>query len=58
MNMEKSIQTERGQVLVIMVFGIILMLIVAGLAIDGGTLFTETRHAQNAADATALAIVR
>ncbi|MEE8391843.1 MAG: pilus assembly protein TadG-related protein [Anaerolineae bacterium] len=54
MNTEKSMQTERGQALIIMAFGIIVLLAIAGLAIDGGTVFTERRHAQNAADAAAL----
>jgi hypothetical protein len=58
MNMEESASTERGQVLVIMVFGMVVLLIIAGLAIDGGTVFMERRHAQNAADAAALAGAR
>lgn len=58
MNMEKSVQTERGQALVIMAFAVIVLLIVAGLAIDGGTVYMERRHAQNAADAGALAGTR
>jgi hypothetical protein len=41
-----------------MVFGVIVLLIVAGLAIDGGTVYMERRHAQNAADAGALAGTR
>ena len=57
-NMEKSVTTERGQALVIMVFGIVVLLIVAGLAVDGGTIFMERRHVQNAADASALAGTR
>jgi hypothetical protein len=58
MHMEESVNAERGQVLIIMVFGMIVLLIVAGLAIDGGTVFMERRHAQNAADAAALAGTR
>jgi hypothetical protein len=58
MNVERSVQTERGQALVIMAFGVIVLLIVAGLAIDGGTVYMERRHAQNAADAGALAGTR
>ena len=57
-DMERSIQTERGQVLVIMVFGIIVLLVVAGLAVDGGTVLVERRHAQNASDASSLAGTR
>lgn len=58
MNIEESASAERGQVMVIMVFGMIVLLVVAGLAIDGGTVFMERRHAQNAADAAALAGAR
>jgi hypothetical protein len=58
MNIEESASAERGQVMVIMVFGMIVLLVVAGLAIDGGTVFMERRHAQNAADAGALAGTR
>jgi hypothetical protein len=55
---KEGVNTERGQVLIIMVFGMIVLLIVAGLAIDGGTVFMERRHTQNAADAAALAGTR
>jgi len=47
--------TERGQALIIMVFGFIALLAVLGLAIDGGTILLERRRMQNAADASALA---
>jgi len=49
---------ERGQALVIVVFALIGLLIVAGLAIDGGMVFLERRRMQNAADAAALAGTR
>ncbi len=55
---ESLSKQEQGQVLVIMVFGLILLLVVAGLAIDGGTIFLERRRMQNAADAGALAGTR
>ncbi len=55
---EKSQQTERGQALVIMAIGLIVLLIVVGLVVDGGTIFMERRHAQNAADAAALSGTR
>jgi hypothetical protein len=55
---EKSTQTERGQALVIMALGMIVLLIVVGVAVDGGTVFMERRHAQNAADAAALSGTR
>jgi hypothetical protein len=46
---------ERGQALPILVFALIALLGFAGLAIDGGTLYTEQRRAQSAADNAALA---
>ncbi len=56
--MVKFLQAERGQALVIMVFAIIGLLVMLGLAIDGGTVFLERRRMQNAADAAALAGTR
>ena len=56
--MVKSGRTERGQALVIIVFAILALLVVAGLAIDGGTVYLERRRMQNAADAAALAGTR
>ena len=50
--------TERGQALVVMVFAIIGLLVVLGLAVDGGIVFLERRRMQNAADAAALAGTR
>jgi hypothetical protein len=47
--------SERGQSIVLLALAFITMLGFTGLAIDGGILFTERRHAQNAADAAALA---
>ncbi|HET92050.1 MAG TPA: hypothetical protein ENN99_15120 [Chloroflexi bacterium] len=58
MKTEMKSNQEQGQVLVIMVFGLILLLVIAGLAIDGGTVFLERRRMQNAADAGALAGTR
>ena len=46
---------ERGQTLVIMVFAMVILLGFAGLAIDGGNLYAQRRHAQNAVDNAALA---
>ena len=56
--MNKSERTERGQALVIMVFAILALLVIAGLAIDGGMVYLERRRMQNAADAAALAGTR
>ncbi len=44
-----------GQILVVFAGGIFLLLLVAGLVIDGGTAFLNRRNAQNAADVAALA---
>lgn len=51
---EKS-QSERGQVLVFLVVGVVVFLGFTALAIDGGLILSERRNAQNAADASALA---
>jgi hypothetical protein len=47
--------SESGQVLVILVFGIVVLLGFAALAIDGGMYYSDRRFDQNAADASALA---
>ncbi len=47
--------TERGQVLILIVFLILGLVGVIGLVVDGGGAFAEQRRAQNAADAAALA---
>ncbi|MGC9399598.1 MAG: Tad domain-containing protein [Anaerolineae bacterium] len=49
---------ERGQAMVLVVFAIVGMLVMAGLAIDGGRLHSRRRQAQNAADAASLAGAR
>ncbi len=46
---------QRGQILIIFVFAIIGLVAFAGLAVDGGNVFMDRRHAQGAADAAALA---
>lgn len=46
---------EHGQAIVLLVFGMIVLLGMAGLAIDGGNLYAQRRHAQNAVDNAALA---
>jgi hypothetical protein len=45
---------ERGQTLVIVALALIVLLLVAGLAIDGGFLHFNRRRMQNAADAAAV----
>lgn len=46
---------QRGQALVLIVFAIVGMIGLTGLAIDGGNVYSDHRHAQNAADTAALA---
>jgi len=53
--MKLSHSSERGQVLVIVVFAMFGLIGIAGLAIDGSRAFSDRRHAQNAADTAALA---
>ena len=48
-------RTESGQVIVFLAAGFILLMGIVALAIDGGMLYSDRRHAQNAADAAALA---
>ncbi|MBE9523773.1 MAG: Tad domain-containing protein [Chloroflexi bacterium] len=48
-------QTERGQALALIAVSVVVLLGFAALAIDGGMLYSDRRHAQNAADASALA---
>ncbi len=46
--------TEKGQVIILIVFSIIGLIGITALAVDGGNAFAEKRRAQNAADASAL----
>lgn len=48
-------KTESGQIIIILVFGLVAMLGFAALAVDGGQLFSEQRTAQNGADNAAMA---
>ena len=47
--------SERGQAIVLLAISIVVLLGFTALAIDGGMVFSDRRHAQNAADAAALA---
>lgn len=47
--------SERGQVIVFIVLGFVLILGFAGLAIDGGRIYSDRRNGQNGADAASLA---
>ena len=46
--------TERGQVMVLLVLGVVALLGFTALAIDGGMVYSDRRHAQAAADASSL----
>ena len=46
---------ERGQVLVLVVLGMVALIGIAALVVDGGNVFLDRREAQNAADSAALA---
>ncbi|HYH03669.1 MAG TPA: Tad domain-containing protein, partial [Bacillota bacterium] len=48
-------RSERGQVLVLILFAIVVIMGFAALAVDGGQIYAERRRAQNAADSAALA---
>lgn len=47
--------TQRGQALILIVLTIVGLVALVALAVDGGNAFADRRHAQNAADAAALA---
>ncbi len=53
--MKRKSPKERGQALIIIALAAIGLFGIAGLAIDGSIKFSDRRHAQNAADAAALA---
>jgi hypothetical protein len=53
--MKRQHSSESGQSIVLVALGMIVMLGFLGLAVDGGRLYTKTRHAQNAADGAAMA---
>lgn len=50
-----SYSSEKGQVLIIIAFAAVALFAFAALAIDGGMVFSDKRHAQNAADTAVLA---
>ena len=47
--------SERGQVIVFLVVGLVVFLGFVGLAIDGGMAYSDRRYAQNSSDAASLA---
>ena len=52
---DKYNQNESGQVMAFLAIVFVILVVIAALAIDGGMLFSDRRHAQNAADASSLA---
>lgn len=56
--LKKFYQLEHGQVIPIVVIGVLVLIAMSALIIDGGALLTNRRKAQNAADAAALAGAR
>ncbi len=54
----KTRDNERGQILVIVAGGVITLLLLAGLVLDGGIAFLNKRDGQNAADTASLAGAR
>ncbi len=53
--MSNAARYERGQVLVLVVLGMVALLGITALVVDGGNVFLDHRKAQNAADSAALA---
>ena len=53
--MKKKSFSEKGQALILITLAIIGLIGFTALAVDGGTAFSDRRHAQNAADTAALA---
>jgi hypothetical protein len=51
----KSNNSEKGQALILIAFGIVALIGFTALAVDGGRVFSDRRNAQNAADTSALA---
>jgi len=51
----KSIKSQKGQALVVIALAAVVLFGFAALAIDGSRVFSDRRHAQNAADTSALA---
>lgn len=48
-------RSEKGQVLVLIVLAMVVLLGFTALAVDGGMVYSDRRHAQNAGDAASLA---
>ena len=50
-----KIDSQKGQALILIAFGIVALIGFTALAVDGGRVFSDRRHAQNAADTSVLA---
>src|SRR5215510_4440290 len=53
--MKTTARFERAQALIIILLGMVVMIGLTALSIDGGNAYSDRRHAQNAADTSALA---
>ncbi|RPI26920.1 MAG: hypothetical protein EHM70_18405 [Chloroflexota bacterium] len=53
--MKKNMSSESGQAIIMIVISIVVLLGFTALAIDGGMVLSDRRHAQNSADSAALA---
>ncbi|MGD8752020.1 MAG: Tad domain-containing protein [Anaerolineales bacterium] len=53
--METINRKERGQILILLVLGIVVLLGFTALALDGGMIYSDRRLSQNASDASSLA---
>lgn len=60
MNNRKNIfqKSERGQALILIVLAMVGLIGMVALTVDGGSAYSDRRHAQNAADTSALAAAR
>lgn len=56
--MKDALDRSRGQALVVVALALAALIGIVGLAIDGGRLFLERRHAQGAADHAALTVAQ
>jgi len=55
MNNTKNNKLESGQIIVLLAVSLVVVIVAAALAIDGGMIYSERRFAQNVADAASLA---
>jgi Flp pilus assembly protein TadG len=53
--MKQAKLTERGQALIMIAFAIVGLVGFTALAIDGGAVFSDRRHSQNASDTSVTA---